>query len=204
MPAVMTPALRARLGHVRDELARRTGARALLRHGWLEVDEDDEAREDVLDVALEQGLTAIDPAGPELVTRCALTASPHPTLVRATGLLAACDTGYLVVEGGPSLAFYLQAFVDDGETRFEAVAGRHLLGHTPRSTLERLKLLGFRKDEDGRPNLVRGLREGESIGLFAHLATRALIDVYGVASGQTVRVRLAEVEDETDVHEGAR
>lgn len=193
LPTSVSPAWRARLRRARHELSARTGAQIVLRESWLEV-EDETDREDVLDLALEQGLVAIDTAGPELVMTVSLSETPSATLAHATQLLAASRSGYLVVEGGPSLAFYLQAFVHGDEVRMEAVAGRYLLGHRPRCPLDRLQLLGFSRDDAAGPNRVRGLRTGESVDLFAHLATRALLDVYGLARGELVRLRLAEVE----------
>lgn len=195
IPREMSPSTRAQLDRTRRELARRVGTSAVLHDGWLEVGASEEAeeREDVIDLALEHGLTAIDTAWPELVTSIPLTDAPHWSLTSATRLLSLSRRGYLVVEGGPSLAFYVQAFLDGEDVRFEAVAGRHLLGHRPRASLDRLRLLGFQRDQPGRPNRVRGLRTGESLAIFSHLATRALLDVYGVSRGETVRLRLAEI-----------
>lgn len=196
IPLAVSPAWRTRLHQARRELATRTGVRAVLHEGWLEVS-DETDREDVLDVALEQGLVAIDTAGPELVMTVPLSDGPSAALLHATSLLAASRSGYLVVEGGPSLAFYLQVFVDGDQVRMEAVAGRHLLGHRPRAPLERLRLLGFSRDDAQGPNRSRALRPGESVDLFAHLATRALLDVYGLTRGERVRLRLAEVEEDS-------
>jgi hypothetical protein len=214
MPASTSPALRARLRYVREELARRTGARAVLHDGWLEVRENDETREDVIDTALDEGLTAIDTAGPELVTTFPLTEVPDVTLTQATSVFATRLArarrherssprtrqvrrgAYLVIESGPSLAFYVQALFDGDELRFEAAAGRHLHGQEPRASLDRLQLLGFLRDPEGSPNRIRSLGRGESPSLFSHLATRALLDVYGVRAGESARLRLAEIERE--------
>ena len=97
---------------------------------------------------------------------------------------------------GPSLAFYVQALFDGDELRFEAAAGRHLHGREPRASLDRLQLLGFLPDPEGSPNRIRSLGRGESPSLFSHLATRALLDVYGVRAGESARLRLAEIERE--------
>jgi hypothetical protein len=180
--------LRARLRAFGRALSARAALEIVTRESWLEVRADEETAEEVIDEALEQGLSIIDPTANELVAPASLRATG--VLRDALELLVSMRSGYLVIEGGPALAFYVQAFVDEDARWMEAVAGRHLRGFRPRHGTSALRLLGFRPDPDGRPNLVRPL--DDALEVSAHVLARALADVYGVGLDAPLRLRLAE------------
>lgn len=180
--------LQARLRAFGRALSTRTTLEVVTRESWLEVRADQETADEVIDEALERGLSIIDPTTNELVAPVSLQATD--TLRDALALLVTLPSGYLVVEGGSALAFYVQAFVEQDARWMEAVAGRHLRGFRPRRSTATLRLLGFRPDPDGRPNLVRPL--DDALEVSAHVLARALVDVYGLDDDAPLRLRLAE------------
>lgn len=159
----------------------------LARHRHVDVDVESPAFDDALDEALAAGRTVIDVEADESITPMSLDARGRSLLCEA--IVAVSAGGYLVVEGGPGLIYYVQLLVEGEQARLEAVAGRHLFGLRPK--IERLRLLGFRSSEES-PNLAREhptrqLRDDPAS--IVGLMETAIATVYGLAEAP-LRLRL--------------
>ena len=172
----------------------RLGAQVREHCGWLEVDPTDlEQREDALNVALAHGFAVVDVDGPELVQRVCLRDVER--IAEALGAIRACKNGYVILEADAPSEAYVQIMLEGSEQRVEAAGGRSVmewLGSAARPRIRRLQLLGFSPGTEAHPNYTRALQRAEPDALFAHLAQRALVDVYGLAEDASVRLRVFE------------
>lgn len=148
--------------------------------------------EDALEHALAAGCPVIDVEAEEAITPLSLDERGRALL--REGVAEVSAGGYLVVEGGPELTYYVQLLVEGDEASLEAVAGRHLFGLRPK--VERLGLLGFRASSEG-PNLVRHFHAAalaEEPHALTHLIAGALESGYGLAEAPLrMRLRLAQL-----------
>ena len=173
---------------------RRLGVQVREHCGWLEVDPTDiDLREDALNLALAHGFAVVDIEGPELVRRVNL--ADGACIAEALRAIRRCDNGYVILEADAPSEAYVQIMLEGSEQRIEAAAGRFVttwLGPSARARLARLRLLGFSPGTDAHPNYTRTLERSEPEALFAHLAQRALVDVYGLSEDASLRLRVFE------------
>ncbi len=148
---------------------------------------DEERALDVVDVGLAFGLTAVDLAAHEVTHPLRL--GEEQAIASAFEALRHAGDSYLIIEGGPELAFYLQAIRWDGEIVLEAAAREHVR-RLPEVRLARLRLLGFELAEAPENAVQADLERRRVDGArVAHLTTRALREVYGVPLGAPIRLR---------------
>lgn len=174
-------------------------AEVLLRGLRLHVQDALDPADEII-IALEQiaracGLGVVDESLGEVMFPTFLDRE-HDLLDAATALVESGD-GYLLCEGGPGDAYFVQALAtrSDARVTVEAV-GNRTLGpeqRLPRRRLADLRRLGWRPPRGSQPNYTRDLAlDGDRTPqLLADLTRQTLEDVYGLEPGSRVVLCLA-------------
>lgn len=144
---------------------------------------------DLIDMALPLGFTVVDELDGEV--NAPTCVGERGSLERAIQLVRGSEDGFMIVEGGPDLAYYLQAIRLDGCFLLEA-AGPDSMPPRHRKQVDRLRWLGFTLPHPHQPNARRPIERVED-GEVASICVRALTEVYGLPVGAPLRLKLAGV-----------